>query len=334
MKVIKKSRTVKKIVWRYLREKCLGQTEELDNYIKLIDDLSKEPTRELIDEIKSEMNIINEYRKEGKLSESTSNELYVATNIFIQKAIRELTPPAERSTKWEDFESIAEEYNAFKVEGFSEIFDKLTKKLKTKSNKKYDITEEEYEELRNNIEKVEDRLFDIDLYLYYRSKQEFDGALRVFKNRIQKSTKTEVGEKIKEIRESKGFSLIDISLSTGFSVSYIYRIEQGERNVSISVALKIADALGVAVNTFYNTEELDIINKQRMLELEEIVSLYDYKLNGKKAKKTEKQLLLNMLRELVKLKRSNANKKIERLSDFDENDLKTLEEAVVNFLNK
>lgn len=334
MKVIKKKRTINKIVWRYLRERCLGKTEELDKYIKTVDELNEKPSKELIDKVKQDISIIEEYRGKDIVAENLLNELYVVSNIFIQKAIRELTPPEKRQTKWEDFEDIAKEYNAFEIEEFKYVFDKINKNLKTKTNKKFEITEEEYEELKTEVEILEDKLYDIDLYLYYKSKQEFDGALRVFKNRIEKNTKTEVGAKIKEIREDKGFSLIDISISTGFSVSYIYRIEQGQRNLSISVALKIAEALGVPLNTFYYSEELDMINNQKVAKLEDIIKLQDYTIDSKKAKRTEKKILSNMATDLIKLRNKYKKKNVTDIESLDKEDLKNLGELLVQFLNK
>lgn len=49
--------------------------------------------------------------------------------------------------------------------------------------------------------------------------------------------------KLKEVREKLDVSVNDLARSTGLSPQYIFRIESGKANPSLSVIEKISDAL-------------------------------------------------------------------------------------------
>lgn len=52
---------------------------------------------------------------------------------------------------------------------------------------------------------------------------------------------------IRKVREARGLTLEQLEEATGFSTSYLSRMESGKRNVSLKNLQAIADALGVAV---------------------------------------------------------------------------------------
>jgi len=54
--------------------------------------------------------------------------------------------------------------------------------------------------------------------------------------------------RIREFRKSARLTLEDLAVKTGFTRSYISKIERGEAVPAIGAALKIADALNVSVN--------------------------------------------------------------------------------------
>lgn len=55
------------------------------------------------------------------------------------------------------------------------------------------------------------------------------------------------GEKVKLLRTQKGWSQEKLALEADLDRTYIPGIEKGERNVSITVIQKIADALKVDI---------------------------------------------------------------------------------------
>ena len=54
--------------------------------------------------------------------------------------------------------------------------------------------------------------------------------------------------KIREIRKAKGMTLADLAIAVGTTSATICRYERGIRNPSISMAFKLAAALGVTVD--------------------------------------------------------------------------------------
>ncbi|WP_426275073.1 helix-turn-helix domain-containing protein [Chryseobacterium sp. S-02] len=63
-----------------------------------------------------------------------------------------------------------------------------------------------------------------------------------------------VGNKIKEIRQSKGFSQLDLvgKMEGNIDVTNISRIEQGRTNPTVYTLFRIADALEVHPKEFFD----------------------------------------------------------------------------------
>ncbi len=59
--------------------------------------------------------------------------------------------------------------------------------------------------------------------------------------------KRKVGERVKKIRLEKGWSQEKLALTADLDRTYIPSIEKGDRNVSITVIEKIANALEVEI---------------------------------------------------------------------------------------
>ncbi len=60
-----------------------------------------------------------------------------------------------------------------------------------------------------------------------------------------------VGERIKDIREKKGFSLQDIAEKTGFSTALLSQVENHLISPPLGVLIKLAKALGEDIGTFF-----------------------------------------------------------------------------------
>jgi len=59
------------------------------------------------------------------------------------------------------------------------------------------------------------------------------------------------GENLKRLRLEKGISQESLALSADLDRTYIPSIEKGERNVSITVVEKLANALNVNISEFF-----------------------------------------------------------------------------------
>ncbi len=60
--------------------------------------------------------------------------------------------------------------------------------------------------------------------------------------------------KIKEIRENKNMTLLELSEKTGISKSHLNYIERGIKEPTLSVLVKIASALEVHESELYEVE--------------------------------------------------------------------------------
>lgn len=61
----------------------------------------------------------------------------------------------------------------------------------------------------------------------------------------------EISEKIRAIRRKNDLTLKELSEKTGLSVSFLSQVENGTSSLAITSLKKIADALGVSINTFF-----------------------------------------------------------------------------------
>ena len=64
--------------------------------------------------------------------------------------------------------------------------------------------------------------------------------------------KKKFGEQVKKLRLEKGLSQEALANEAGLDRTYIPSIEKGERNVSITVVEKIANALNVKISSLFN----------------------------------------------------------------------------------
>lgn len=68
---------------------------------------------------------------------------------------------------------------------------------------------------------------------------------------------TPLGLKLKELRLSRGWTISDLSKRSGCSISHISSLERGERKKpSMTIMQKIANALGVSVQYFFDDQEM------------------------------------------------------------------------------
>jgi transcriptional regulator with XRE-family HTH domain len=69
--------------------------------------------------------------------------------------------------------------------------------------------------------------------------------------------KNKIGYRIKQLRESAEISQKDLAYTADLDRSYIASVENGQRNISIVNIDKLAKALGVTLNEFFNDIEFD-----------------------------------------------------------------------------
>ena len=67
--------------------------------------------------------------------------------------------------------------------------------------------------------------------------------------------KEKFGEKVKSLREAKGFSIEHLANISNVDRNYISDIEKGKRNVSLLIIEKLSKALDVDIKELFNYGE-------------------------------------------------------------------------------
>ena len=65
---------------------------------------------------------------------------------------------------------------------------------------------------------------------------------------------TEIGQRIRELRQSKGISQEQLGLEAGLHRTYIVSVENGRRNISITALSRIWNGLSISPQTFFDSE--------------------------------------------------------------------------------
>jgi transcriptional regulator with XRE-family HTH domain len=91
-----------------------------------------------------------------------------------------------------------------------------------------------------------------------------------------------IGNKIRNVRNSRGMTLQQLSEITGLQTSYLGDVERGKRNTSLDSLEKIMNALDIRPGDLFNFREVDITSSEF-----EISSILEVHYQFLKAKKTE-----------------------------------------------
>ena len=66
---------------------------------------------------------------------------------------------------------------------------------------------------------------------------------------------SEIGRKIKQLRQERGLNLVELAAKTGFTKGYISKVENSKKSPPVSTLITIATALGVSLATIFSDEE-------------------------------------------------------------------------------
>ncbi len=67
----------------------------------------------------------------------------------------------------------------------------------------------------------------------------------------------EIAQKIRDLRKEKNLTLKDLSSKTGLSVSFLSQVENGSSSLAITSLKKIAEALEININYFFEVPEIN-----------------------------------------------------------------------------
>ena len=67
--------------------------------------------------------------------------------------------------------------------------------------------------------------------------------------------KSEVGERIKKLREARNITQNSLAYQAGVSPTYIYQLERGEKSPTVEYLDHICWGLGITLEEFFRTQE-------------------------------------------------------------------------------
>lgn len=67
-----------------------------------------------------------------------------------------------------------------------------------------------------------------------------------------------VGERIRDFRQRKQYTVGELAEKVGISTKYMYQIENGKVSFSTEILYNIANSLGVSTDAILGEEELDV----------------------------------------------------------------------------
>lgn len=254
----------------------------MKDYLEILTDLEnrKDTTLKEVEDIEKEINKLD-------LDENTE--------IFIKNKIMKLKSRVSNyhTRKWDLFLN--------DISKIDNIEDVITFLNKIDDAKDKTLNAKEISELEAEYNKILPILHDQEKFsTYYRDFciREVNKKIKVFHNRLDREVNPKFGEKLKELRESKGMSLKDLEYVSGVTASYINRIENGKRKPSVAKIEKLADALDVDVQYF-----LDMLNISHILkntnDLIEFIEKHNYTVNGKAIKKRQRKILNEIIKKIV-----------------------------------
>lgn len=222
------------------------------------------------------------------------------TNYFKSKILKLKIKCNTGSKKWDLFLNEISEY-----ENIDEIIEFLLKLDELKDDY---IDSTTLTTLENTYSKVVLPILhdQTKISKYYRDLciKEVNKKLKVFHNRIERTINPKFGEKIKELRESKGMSLKDLEHVSGVTSSYVHRIEKGLRKPSVEKIEKLADALDADFKELLDLLNIgfildDKIEKTEDIDLLKLIKSNQFKINEKQLSKEKQMLFIDIMNEII-----------------------------------
>jgi len=86
----------------------------------------------------------------------------------------------------------------------------------------------------------------------------------------------EVGEKLKHLREQKGYSLRDVSERTGIHFTYISKLEKGQHKANLEMIEKLCNFYDVTISSLFG-DGVDVPSELKDIGVEWITFANDMK---------------------------------------------------------
>ncbi|SDH96028.1 helix-turn-helix domain-containing protein [Paenibacillus typhae] len=108
---------------------------------------------------------------------------------------------------------------------------------------------------------------------------------------METSVMKKIGQRVRDIRKSKGLSQEQLGEKAGFHFSYIGGVERAEKNITLINLIKIADALEVPIIDLfsYTRHQKSVLNEKDIM----LNQLVDILISLKKSDLRKVQLFLD-----------------------------------------
>lgn len=137
---------------------------------------------------------------------------------------------------------------------------------------------------------------------------------RLMENRINRSLSGEFADYVRKLRKDQGFSLKDVERMTGISVSYVNRIEKGERKApSYPIIEKLARAYGVPVGDLLHIAGVanDESNVQGVAQL---IYSNPFTINGSMTSTKQKEAIVELLEAMDSVEWNDETKHLDTIN--------------------
>lgn len=176
-----------------------------------------------------------------------------------------------------------------------------------------ELTEEEAQQIFSNFSKgVVAFKSSTDSLRFIKNK--LKRKTRLMENRINRSLSGEFADYVKKLRKDQGFSLKDVERMTGISVSYVNRIEKGERKApSYPIIEKLARAYGVPVGDLLHIAGVanDESNVQGVAQL---IYSNPFTINGSMTSTKQKEAIVELLETMDSVEWNDETKHLDTIN--------------------
>lgn len=211
----------------------------------------------------------------------------------------------ESYTKWTVFRRIVEENGWDVILDFIDKVDQYITSPTTTEKVKSLATKEEFERIRNEYnEKVYPFIVEnLDPVESFQARHRLEQRLNLLKKKIPREQTITFGEWMRQKREEQGMPLSKLGELTGYSASYIYRIETGKRkNPTQKVITRIIEALGYDPETilpmFVSEDYQGTGDDKKPIDVVEWLKFANYSLDGDPLPSEKKAILAEIVESL------------------------------------
>lgn len=246
-------------------------------------------------------------------------------NYFLNLELAVYKQKDANYTKWTIFLEKVRENRWEIIENFTKEIDEYISSKDEPNNINPDLTEEVFNQLNNKFQKevfpyIHKNLSYVDRY---RAELRLSQRLNLLKRKIPVNQNASFGKWVQKRRTDLKWSLNKLAEKSGFSPSYICRIEKGTRkNPTPQVMTKIIEAMGYDAEQYFKVAlESNQEEKESKLELIDLVRSEDYTINGREVNEEQRELLvdiLNLINEDTVLQPPAINKLKEKIKNYQE----------------